>query len=483
MPACRRDALSEHGGSGGPVAARGRRSRPRSTRSPPARRCCGSWPRRWPPIPDMLRHGRAADRRAAGRRADRPRIGGPHHARLRALRPGRDAALPHAGRGHVQAVHAPGSARPPARTAARSSLSPAATPPGSGSASGAAAMTAGTAGAGSAARPPRSRCGPAAARRTSASTATGCPAPSAACAASTGNATSPRTGHPVCPSCSPRATALCARCGQDRPPQARWPEGPVCDPCYTAALRRRVPCASCGQLRRLVSPPGPDADTCASCAGQPVTCACTDCGIEDKLYERGRCERCSLRRRAAVLLSAGPGDVPAALTACSRRSARPARPNPRSTGCAAAAAPDPRRLAAGRLAATHEALDLHPRPGPPSHLRHMLVAGGVLPPRDEELARTEQWLTALLASVDDPGHRRLVQAFATWHVMRRLRRSRRGQAAAPDIYRGSPEHDQSSRRGSSAGSARAAPRCPAAARAISTTGWPPGPVRAASASS
>ena len=49
--------------------------------------------------------------------------------------------------------------------------------------------------------------------------------------------------------------------------------------------------------------------------------------------------------------------------------------------------------------------------------------GGVLPPRDEELARTGQWLTALLASIDVPGHRRLVHAFATWHVMRRLRRT------------------------------------------------------------
>jgi hypothetical protein len=33
----------------------------------------------------------------------------------------------------------------------------------------------------------------------------------------------------------------------------------------------------------------------------------------------------------------------------------------------------------------------------------MLIAGGVLPPRDEELARTEQWLAALLASIDVPG--------------------------------------------------------------------------------
>jgi Phage integrase, N-terminal SAM-like domain len=46
-----------------------------------------------------------------------------------------------------------------------------------------------------------------------------------------------------------------ARCGQDRPPAARWPEGPVCDPCYTAALRHRGRCASCGQQRRLAAPP------------------------------------------------------------------------------------------------------------------------------------------------------------------------------------------------------------------------------------
>ena len=116
-------------------------------------------------------------------------------------------------------------------------------------------------------------------------------------------------GEPVCLSCRPRAAVPCARCGQHRPAQARWPEGPVCDRCYTAALRRRGPCASCGQLRRLVAPPGLAADTCADCSGIPVMCACGDCGIEDKLYEKGRCARCSLRRRTRDLLSAGTGAI------------------------------------------------------------------------------------------------------------------------------------------------------------------------------
>jgi integrase len=242
------------------------------------------------------------------------------------------------------------------------------------------------------------------------------------------------TGHPVCPSCSPRVTARCARCGQDRPPQARWPEGPVCDPCYTAALRHRAPCASCGQLRRLVAPPGPDADTCASCAGLPVTCACTDCGVEDKLFERGRCERCSLRRRAAALL-AGPGeDVPAALVPvfeaiCAARTPKSALNWLRSSGGAAILA----QVAAGTLPATHQALDDHPRRRAADQLRQALVAGGVLPPRDEELARTGQWLTGILAAIEPAAGRRLVQAYATWHVMRRLRASA-GKGGRPRTY-------------------------------------------------
>jgi integrase len=240
--------------------------------------------------------------------------------------------------------------------------------------------------------------------------------------------------RPVCPSCSPRATARCARCGQDRPPQARWPEGPVCDPCYTAALRHRAPCASCGQLRRLVAPPGPAADTCASCAGQPVTCACSDCGVEDKLYERGRCERCSLRRRTAALLAGPGGDIPAALlpvfeAICAARTPKSALNWLRRDGGAGILA----QVASGTLPATHQALDAHPRRRAADQLRQALVAGGVLPPRDEELARTGQWLTGILAAIEPAAGRRLVQAYATWHVMRRLRASA-GKAGRPRTY-------------------------------------------------
>ena len=299
------------------------------------------------------------------------------------------------------------------------------------------------------------------------------------------------TGQPVCPSCAPGATAACARCGQDRPPQARRPEGPVRDPCYTAALRHRGPCAACGQVRRLVAPPGPAADTCADCAKIPVTCACGDCGIEDKLYEKGRCARCSLRRRAAQLLPAGTGIVAPELTGV--LSAVTAARQPRSAlnwlrkGAGASLLAD---VAAGRLAVSHQALDTHPRRRAADYLRHMLTAGGAPPPRDEELARAERWLAILLDTIEPAADRRLVQAYATWQVIRRLRASARGRGPPPRT----PATTSTPPRGCSPGSAAAASRSPASDRPTSTNGctpgrprpWPgtswPGPPHAATAS-
>ncbi|WP_300606709.1 hypothetical protein [Trebonia sp.] len=232
------------------------------------------------------------------------------------------------------------------------------------------------------------------------------------------------TARPVCIACSPRATATCARCGQDRPPAARWPEGPVCDPCYTAALRHRGRCVSCSRQRRLVAPPGPGADTCADCAGIPVTHACADCDTEDKLYEKGRCARCSLRRRARDLLSAGTGIIPAQLSGVF--DAVTAARQPRSAlnwlrnGAGAGLLAD---VAAGRLAISHQALDAHPHRRAAGYLRHMLTAAGALPARDEELARAGQWPGTVLDTIEAAAGRRLVQAYATWQVMRRLRAS------------------------------------------------------------
>lgn len=228
---------------------------------------------------------------------------------------------------------------------------------------------------------------------------------------------------PICLSCVPRATAACAHCGADRPPSVRWPEGPVCEPCYSKALRHRGTCGGCRTERRLVSPPGPDATICADCAGLPATHVCADCGREDKLYERGRCNDCALRRRTDELLRAGGEQIPDALVAV--RDAIVATSTPRTAlnwlrkGAGAAVLAD---LAAGTTAISHAALDAHPRRRGADYLRHLLVAADVLEARDEPLARIEAWVTPVLADVQDEEHRRLLLAYATWQVLRRLRR-------------------------------------------------------------
>ncbi|MGH9259943.1 MAG: hypothetical protein ACRD08_08615, partial [Acidimicrobiales bacterium] len=215
-----------------------------------------------------------------------------------------------------------------------------------------------------------------------------------------------------------------AHCGRQRPPTALWPEGPVCDPCYTAALRHRGVCTGCGQTRRLVAPPGPTATTCAQCAGVSVGHVCVECGIEDKLYERGRCNACALSRRTRALLGGVDGQVPEALEPV--YAAITATASPRSAlnwlrgGAGAKVLAE---LAAGRIDCTHEALDAHPHRRAADYLRHVLVANGVLPARDEALVSVERFLAETLTGIAGDHDRPLVHAYATWRVLRRLRRS------------------------------------------------------------
>ena len=96
-------------------------------------------------------------------------------------------------------------------------------------------------------------------------------------------------------------------------------------------------------------------------------------------------------------------------------------------------------MAAGRTALTHQALDDHPHQRAADYLRHMLVAGGVLPARDEALARMERWSRDVLSGIDHPADRRVMQAYLTWQVLRRLRH-RSGISPAPRTPTGRSRH-------------------------------------------
>jgi hypothetical protein len=79
-------------------------------------------------------------------------------------------------------------------------------------------------------------------------------------------------------------------------------------------------------------------------------------------------------------------------------------------------------VAAGKLAISHEALDAHPRRAAADYLRQVLVANGALPARDEVLARMQRWVRDIVKSIDRPEDRRIISTYATWAVLRRLRR-------------------------------------------------------------
>lgn len=226
-------------------------------------------------------------------------------------------------------------------------------------------------------------------------------------------------GHPICMSCSPRTTKRCAHCGEDRPACARWPEGPVCEPCYRQALSRTGTCVDCAEIRRLVAPPGPDARRCASCTGMPELARCASCSREERNYADGRCVRCTLEIRARALL--GPPDGP--FEPLYRAIVGAEKPYSvcnwmRSSGPASILGD----LVSGRLPLAHEALDALPNRRSADHLRHLLVAAGLLSPRNDDLVALEEWVMGRIEAIRDVERRRQVQAYATWRVLNRARR-------------------------------------------------------------
>jgi hypothetical protein len=78
-------------------------------------------------------------------------------------------------------------------------------------------------------------------------------------------------------------------------------------------------------------------------------------------------------------------------------------------------------LATGQLPVTHEALTGWPHHVAARHLRHRLVACGVLPPVDRHLVDVEVWLHRRLGQLVDHPHERLLRQFALWHQLPKLR--------------------------------------------------------------
>jgi hypothetical protein len=225
-------------------------------------------------------------------------------------------------------------------------------------------------------------------------------------------------GNPTCNSCAPKLLVICAHCHRERTSVARLPEGRVCGVCYRAALSRRGRCTGCGEERRLVSPGGPGSTMCATCSDKPDLPVCQSCGIDDLRVAEGKCAKCVVEVRARELI----GDIDGPLGPIYE--ALRTTPSPKaalqwlSRSKASTVLAD---VARGSVALTHEALDRYPSRRGADLLRKLLVEHGVLPPRNDVLARLEAWMTARIDQVTQADDRRILLAYKTWHVLLRTR--------------------------------------------------------------
>ncbi|MFJ9011846.1 hypothetical protein [Streptomyces canus] len=84
-------------------------------------------------------------------------------------------------------------------------------------------------------------------------------------------------------------------------------------------------------------------------------------------------------------------------------------------------------LGSGRRPLTHPALDELPEGKVVEHIRSVLVAAGVLPKRDEQMIRLERHVKDLITSQTTVEGRKILHRYATWHLLRRLRRRSHGK--------------------------------------------------------
>ena len=223
--------------------------------------------------------------------------------------------------------------------------------------------------------------------------------------------------------------ATCARCRRSRRQVRKvMPDGPLCAACHAGAVRSRGRCAGCGDERLL---PGMDSlgrRLCPPCAGIDHDYTCGRCGTEWNLVN-GLCEWCQL---GDVLNELLVGDVD--LQALRTRLLEAARPDRIVIWLYADHARDLLRgLSTGAVTLSHAALDEFENRPAADHVRGLLVAVGLLPAREEGLARFDRWVAEHLAEhAATREDFKLLSQFATW----RLRADLAGRAVEKPVSEG-----------------------------------------------
>ncbi|MGW4216044.1 hypothetical protein ACWEJZ_03315 [Streptomyces bacillaris] len=233
---------------------------------------------------------------------------------------------------------------------------------------------------------------------------------------------------PLCRSCYRLPVDRCCLCGRRRPCIGASTSTPRCETCYQV----KHPCYQCGRTfyPRARTPDGYLCHTCFS--KDPVAYrTCIGCGESAVLWHHGLCPRCACIRRLNELLTAADGIIRPGMEAAFE--ALSTAEDPRSVLSWIA----PRTRAASVLSqlgtdgfpVEHSTLDQYPRSKAVDYLRGVLITAGALPHRDEQMVALQQSLAEIFDDVPEADDRKLLQAFAQWDQIGRLRRRLAGRPA------------------------------------------------------
>jgi len=224
----------------------------------------------------------------------------------------------------------------------------------------------------------------------------------------------------------PTVQQVCARCGHTFQVLAwiqPWPEGPVCSSCHTWALETYGQCDGCRTQRMTPGIAHDGGRLCVDCAAIPGDYRCAHCGQEARLHLKGVCARCVLAQRLPDLLDAGDGSIRPELTPFVAGFCRMTRPRSGLTWISNPHVQQMlRTLARPSTPINHDTLNQLEPWRSVAYLRDLLIHHGVLPPADRQLMLFQRWRRDILAGIDRPEHRQVVERFAAWHVQRRLHR-------------------------------------------------------------
>ncbi|WP_162830307.1 hypothetical protein [Amycolatopsis palatopharyngis] len=231
----------------------------------------------------------------------------------------------------------------------------------------------------------------------------------------------------------------CAACGTLAAVYRRRDDGTgVCSKCYRHPKRQ---CGVCGRVRRVaLRATATSPDICPTCFQAPeITCSlCGDTTLGRRSTANGApmCFRCQATQRVDAALVGPDGSIPAELKPV--RDAIVSADNPRSiltnfTRSKSLALLN--SIARSERPLSHDTLDEHAGAYSVEHLRALLVASGALPERDENLARLGRFVDDLAERAHAPVDRRLLRAFARWHVIARLRRRYPDRPVPPNSAR------------------------------------------------